>query len=236
MSSQSSKRSVINHDLLKDVQGKVLTFSEALSRLRLLKKAKFSETLDVVISIKKNARMKAKSKTMDTLKGSLNLPAGSGKTYKVVAIVATQAEADQAIAAGAFRAGGESLVKEILDQSESLNFDYCVTTPSAMSLVARAARLLSPKNLMPSLKNGTVSNDIISLVSNFKSGGTVSYRSERTGGSLHFRVGPMSFTDEQLTSNFRAIIKHILTEKESQAIQSVHIKTTMSPSLLVQVQ
>jgi large subunit ribosomal protein L1 len=235
MSTKESKRSIENRKLISTVKDQKLPFLQAVELLRTLKTTKFQETLDLVISFKRNVKSKIKSKNVEVLKGSVVLPSGSGKTYKVAAIVTTQAEAEQALAAGAFCAGGESLIKQISEQGDSLNFDYCVTTPSAMTLVARIARILSPKNLMPSLKNGTVSADIITLVKNFKSGNTISYRSERLGGSLHFRVGPMIFSDQELHDNFRAVIKHILGEKDIHSIKSVHIKTTMSPSLVVQV-
>lgn len=229
-----SKRKRNNLEVFASVKDNVLPISEALRILRSIKSAKFTEAMDMVISFKPK---KTKSKVIETIRGSVMLPQGSGKNYKIAAIVTTQAEADAAMAAGAFCAGGESLIKQIQEQNgvTPFEFQYCVTTHAGMGLVARIAKILGPRNMMPSMKNGTVSSDIATLVKNLKTGNMISYKSERSGGSIHFRVGPMSFSDTALTENFTAIVSHILSTQDLHTIRSVHVKTTMSPALMVKI-
>jgi large subunit ribosomal protein L1 len=229
-----SKRKKFNLEIAAPLKDRVVSLSEALAALRSMKSAKFVEAMDMVISFKKK---KTKSKVVDTVRGSTILPQGSGKNFKIAAIVTTQAEADLAMASGAFCAGGESLIKQIQEQNgvTPFEFEYCVTTHAGMGLVARIAKILGPRNMMPSMKNGTVSSDIGTLVKNMKTGHMISYKSERSGGSIHFRVGPMSFSDQALIDNFKAIISHITSTQDAQSIQSVHVKTTMSPVLMVKI-
>ena len=229
-----SKRTKHNLEVVAPFKDKVISFSEALTVLRSMKSTKFVEAMDMVISFK---RKKTKSKVVDSIRGSTILPQGSGKNFKIAAIVTTQAEADLAMAAGAFCAGGESLIKQIQEQNgvTPFEFEYCVTTHAGMGLVARIAKILGPRNMMPSMKNGTVSSDIATLVKNMRTGHMISYKSERSGGSIHFRVGPMSFSDEALMENFKAIMAHMASTQDINSVQSVHIKTTMSPALMVKI-
>ena len=169
------------------------------------------------------------------VRGSVVLPAGTGKTVRV-AVIAKDAKADEAKAAGADIVGAEDFVDEIA--KGVINFDVLIATPNLMGLVGKIGRLLGPKGLMPNPKTGTVTMDVAQAVKNAK-GGQVNFRVDKQG-NIHAGLGKVSFTKEQLNDNISAFIKMINKHKPAAAkgkyIKSAALSLTMSPSISLETQ
>jgi large subunit ribosomal protein L1 len=169
------------------------------------------------------------------VRGSVVLPAGTGKTVRV-AVIAKDAKADEAKAAGADIVGAEDFVDEIA--KGVINFDVLIATPNLMGLVGKIGRLLGPKGLMPNPKTGTVTMDVAQAVKNAKSG-QVNFRVDKQG-NIHAGLGKVSFTKEQLNDNISAFVKMINKHKPAAAkgryIKSAALSLTMSPSISLETQ
>src|SRR5680860_1553567 len=156
---------------------------------------KFDSTVDVSMRLGVDPR-----KADQMVRGTVNLPHGTGKTARVL-VFATGANADAAREAGAEFVGADELVDKV--NGGWLDFDAVVATPDMMGKVGRLGRVLGPRNLMPNPKTGTVTPNVAKAVSDFK-GGKVEYRTDRYG-NVHVPVGKVSFTLEALTANLRAV-------------------------------
>ena len=169
------------------------------------------------------------------VRGSVVLPAGTGKKVRV-AVVAKDAKADEAKAAGADIVGAEDFIDDIA--KGALNFDVLIATPNLMGALGKVARTLGPKGLMPSPKTGTVTMDVAQAVKNAK-GGQVNFRVDKQG-NIHAGIGKVSFSKEKLNENFqtfvRAINKHKPATAKGRYMKSAAISLTMSPSLSLDVQ
>jgi large subunit ribosomal protein L1 len=217
-------------ELLKKVDAdKVYSSSEAVAAVKELKSAKFDETVEISLKLNVDPRH-----ADQMVRGSVVLPAGTGKTVRV-AVVAKDAKADEAKAAGADIAGGSEIIDDI--QAGKMDFDVLIATPDMMGLIGKVGRVLGPKGLMPNPKTGTVTMDVATAVKNAK-GGQVNYRVDKHG-NIHAGIGKVSFSKEDIEANFKTILMSINKQKPASAkgryIKSASLSLTMSPSVNLDV-
>jgi len=166
------------------------------------------------------------------VRGTLSLPAGTGKTNRVAVFAAGDAAA-AARAAGADVVGADDLVAQV--SGGFLDFDVAIATPDLMGQVGTLGRVLGPRGLMPNPKTGTVTMDVAKAVQDFK-GGMVEYRTDKVG-NIHLRVGKASFTKEQLVENIYAVVDELFRAKPASAkgryLLSVTLSSTMGPGVKV---
>ncbi|MDQ1540878.1 MAG: large subunit ribosomal protein [Actinomycetota bacterium] len=166
------------------------------------------------------------------VRGTVNLPHGTGKTARVI-VFATGDKAAEAEAAGADVVGAEDLIERVA--GGYLDFDSAVATPDLMGKVGRLGRVLGPRGLMPNPKTGTVTNDVGKAVTDIK-GGKIEFRVDRQA-NLHFIIGKTTFSDVQLVENYAAAIDEVLRLKPSSAkgryVKKATVTTTMGPGIPV---
>ena len=209
---------------------KTYSLADAIDTVKLLKSAKFDETVEIALKLNVDPRH-----ADQMVRGSVVLPAGTGKTVRV-AVIAKDAKADEAKAAGADIVGSDELVEDI--QKGIMNFDVLIATPNLMGLVGKVGRILGPRGLMPNPKTGTVTMDVAQAVNNAKSG-QVNFRVDKQG-NIHAGLGKVSFSKEQLNDNISTLIKAVNRQKPAAAkgryIKSAALSLTMSPSVLLETQ
>ena len=198
--------------------------------LALVKKnasAKFDETVEVALRLGVDPR-----KADQMVRGTVNLPNGTGKTARVL-VFATGEKAADALAAGADEVGADELIDKIA--GGYLDFDAVVATPDMMGKVGRLGRVLGPRGLMPNPKVGTVTMDVSKAVTDIK-GGKIEFRVDRHA-NLCFVIGKASFTPDQLAENYYAALDEVLRLKPSAAkgryLKKVTFSSTMSPGVSV---
>jgi large subunit ribosomal protein L1 len=166
------------------------------------------------------------------VRGTVNLPHGTGKTARVI-VFATGDRAAEAEAAGADVVGSDDLIERI--QGGWLEFDAAIATPDQMAKVGRIARILGPRGLMPNPKTGTVTPDVTKAVQDIK-GGKINFRVDKQA-NLHIVIGKASFDTEKLVENYGAALDEILRAKPSAAkgryLKKVTVSTTMGPGIPV---
>lgn len=206
---------------------KLYSSDEALKLAKEAKNTKFDETVDLAFRLGVDPRH-----ADQMIRGALALPAGTGKTVRVVAIT-SGTKVDEATAAGADFAGGDDIITKIA--GGWLEFDRVIASPDMMSKLGKVARLLGPRGLMPNPKLGTVTTDVAGAVKEQKAG-KVEYRTEKTG-IVHVPIGKSSFTVEQLKQNYNAIVSAIVKAKPASAkgtyIKSLTLSTTMGPGIKI---
>jgi large subunit ribosomal protein L1 len=206
---------------------KLYTSDEALKLAKEIKNTKFDETVDLAFRLGVDPRH-----ADQMIRGALALPAGTGKTVRVVAIT-SGTKVDEATAAGADFAGGDDIITKIA--GGWLDFDRVIASPDMMSKLGKVARLLGPRGLMPNPKLGTVTTDVAGAVKEQKAG-KVEYRTEKTG-IVHVPIGKSSFTVEQLKQNYNAIVTAIVKAKPASAkgtyMKSLTLGTTMGPGIKI---
>jgi large subunit ribosomal protein L1 len=201
---------------------------EAVALIKKTATAKFDETVEL------NIRTSCDGRHADQqIRGAVVLPAGTGKKVRVL-VFAKGTKVDEAQAAGADYVGGEELIPKI--QKEGwLDFDVVVATPDMMSVVGRLGKVLGPKGLMPNPKAGTVTMDVTKAINDIKAG-KVEYRLDKAN-IIHVAIGKASFTEEQLLSNYNALMNAIERAKPStvkgQYLKSISIATTMGPGVKI---
>ncbi|PIE21789.1 MAG: 50S ribosomal protein L1 [Arachnia propionica] len=200
---------------------------EALRLVKSMASAKFDEAIDVAMRLGVDPR-----KADQMVRGTVNLPNGTGKVVRVLVIAAGD-KADAAREAGADEVGADELVEKI--QGGYLDFDAIVATPDMMGKVGRLGRVLGPRGLMPNPKTGTVTMDVAKAVADIK-GGKIEFRVDRHS-NLQFIIGKASFTEEQLVENYYAVLDEVLRLKPSSSkgryIRKIAVSATMSPSVLI---
>ena len=205
----------------------LLTINEALDKVKALATAKFDETVELAIRLGIDPR-----KAEQIVRGTLSLPAGTGKTNRVAVFAAGEA-AQAARDAGADEVGAEDLVAKVA--GGFLDFDVAIATPDLMGQVGGLGRVLGPRGLMPNPKTGTVTMDVAKAVSEFK-GGRVEYRSDKIG-NVQLRVGKVSFSLEDLARNVQAVVDEIVRVKPASAkgryLMSVTVSSTMGPGVKI---
>jgi large subunit ribosomal protein L1 len=216
----------------KALQGKIdpnknYTAAEALKLAKETATAKFDESIDVAVNLGIDAR-----KSDQLVRGSVVLPAGTGKTVRV-AVFAQGEKAEAARAAGADIVGFEDLAAQI--KAGNLNFDVVIATPDAMRVVGQLGQILGPRGLMPNPKVGTVTMDVVTGVKNAKAG-QVQYRTDK-GGIVHSTIGRASFSVEKLQENLKALIDALVKAKPSsskgQYLKKVALSSTMGVGIRV---
>jgi len=216
----------------KAVQGKLdrakfYAVGEALALTKELATAKFDESIDVAVSLGIDAR-----KSDQLVRGSVVLPAGTGKTVRV-AVFAQGEKAEAAKAAGADIVGFDDLAADI--KAGNINFDVVIATPDAMRVVGQLGQILGPRGLMPNPKVGTVTMDVATGVKNAKAG-QVQYRTDK-GGIVHSTIGRASFDVEKLEQNLKALVEALIKAKpassKGQYLKKVAVSSTMGPGVRV---
>jgi large subunit ribosomal protein L1 len=201
--------------------------AEAVALARKTSPATFDPTVEVALRLGVDPR-----KADQMVRGTVNLPNGTGKTARVL-VFATGDRAEEARAAGADYVGSDDLIERI--QGGWLDFDAVVATPDLMGKVGRLGRILGPRGLMPNPKTGTVTQDVGRAVTDIK-GGKIEFRVDRNG-NLHFIIGKASFPDRALVENYAAAVDEVLRLKPSAAkgryLKKAAITTTMGPSIPV---
>jgi large subunit ribosomal protein L1 len=190
-------------------------------------KTKFDSTVDVAMRLGVDPR-----KADQMVRGTVNLPHGTGKTARVL-VFAVGDKAEEARAAGADVVGGDELIERV--SGGWLDFDAVVATPDMMGKVGRLGRVLGPRGLMPNPKTGTVTPDVAKAVSDIK-GGKIEFRVDRHA-NLHFIIGKASFSPKQLAENYAAALDEVLRLKPSSSkgryLKKVTFSTTMGPGVPV---
>ena len=181
--------------------------TEALAIAKSAASAKFDENVDIAFRLGVDPR-----KADQMVRGTVALPEGTGKDIRVAVFAAGDA-AEQARAAGADLVGADDLYALI--EGGKMDFDVAIATPDMMPLVGRLGRVLGPRGLMPNPKTGTVTNDVGRAVTEFK-GGKVEYRTDRYG-NVHVQLGKVSFNEQQLENNFRAVLDEVQRAKPASA-------------------
>jgi large subunit ribosomal protein L1 len=206
---------------------KLYSPAQAIQLAKSTSKTKFDPTVEVALRLGVDPR-----KADQMVRGTVNLPHGTGKTARVL-VFATGDRAEEARAAGADFVGSDDLVERI--QGGWLDFDAVVATPDLMGKVGRLGRVLGPRGLMPNPKTGTVTPDVGKAVSEIK-GGKIEFRVDRHG-NLHFIIGKASFDDKSLVENYAAALEEIVRLKPAAAkgryLRKITFTTTMGPGILV---
>ncbi|NNC23663.1 50S ribosomal protein L1 [Salinisphaera sp. USBA-960] len=218
-----SKRKAAARDQIDPV--KDYPVDEALTTLKKLANARFTESVEVAVRLGVNAR-----KSDQNVRGSTVLPHGTGKSVRV-AVFTQGANADTARAAGADIVGLEDLAEQV--QDGQMDFDMVVATPDAMPVVGKLGQILGPRGLMPNPKTGTVTTDVETAVANAKAG-QVQYRIDKAG-IIHCAIGNVDFGNEALAENLAALIADLRRAKPSTAkgvyLKKISLSTTMGPGL-----
>ena len=216
----------------KAVEGKVdrsknYAVAEALSLAKELATAKFDESIDVAVSLGIDPR-----KSDQLVRGSVVLPAGTGKTVRV-AVFAQGDKAEAAKAAGADIVGFDDLAADV--KAGNMNFDVVIATPDAMRVVGQLGQILGPRGLMPNPKVGTVTMDVVTAVANAKAG-QVQYRTDK-GGIVHSTIGRASFAPEKLQENLKALVDALVKAKpassKGQYLRKIAVSSTMGAGIRV---
>jgi large subunit ribosomal protein L1 len=206
---------------------RLYTPAEAVNLAKETAKTKFDPTVEVALRLGVDPR-----KADQMVRGTVNLPNGTGKTARVL-VFATGNRAEEARAAGADYVGSDDLIERI--QGGFLDFDAVVATPDLMGKVGRLGRVLGPRGLMPNPKTGTVTPDVAKAVTEIK-GGKIEFRVDRHG-NLHFVIGKASFPATALVQNYAAALDEVLRLKPSAAkgryVRKVAMTTSMGPSIPV---
>ncbi|MER7106428.1 MULTISPECIES: 50S ribosomal protein L1 [Streptomyces] len=188
---------------------------------------KFDGTVEVAFRLGVDPR-----KADQMVRGTVNLPHGTGKTARVL-VFATGDRAAAAEAAGADIVGSDELIDEISKGNRLNEFDAVVATPDLMGKVGRLGRVLGPRGLMPNPKTGTVTMDVAKAVNEIK-GGKIEFRVDKHS-NLHFIIGKVSFDETKLVENYAAALEEILRLKPSAAkgryIKKATLSTTMGPGI-----
>jgi large subunit ribosomal protein L1 len=211
----------------KVVSQKLYPLQEALALAKETATAKFDESIDIAVNLGVDAR-----KSDQVVRGSVVLPAGTGKTVRV-AVFAQGDKAEAAKAAGADVVGFDDLAADV--KAGKLDFDIVIATPDAMRIVGQLGQILGPRGLMPNPKVGTVTMDVTTAVNNAKAG-QVQYRTDKAG-IVHATLGRASFSVEQLETNFKALIDALSKAKpassKGQYLKKIAVSATMGPGVRV---
>ena len=200
---------------------KVHPLPEALSLVKSCATAKFDESIDVAVQLGIDAK-----KSDQVVRGSVVLPAGTGKTVRV-AVFTQGAKADEARAAGADIVGLEDLAEQV--KAGNINFDIVIASPDAMRVVGSLGQILGPRGLMPNPKVGTVTADVVTAVKNARAG-QVQYRTDKAG-IVHATIGRASFEVDRLETNLKALVEALNRAKPASAkgvyLRKVAVSSTM---------
>jgi large subunit ribosomal protein L1 len=208
-------------------RNKLYPLAEALGVVKANATAKFDESIDVAVNLGVDAK-----KSDQVVRGSVVLPAGTGKSVRV-AVFAQGAKAEEAKAAGADVVGFDDLAADV--KAGNMNFDIVIATPDAMRVVGQLGQILGPRGLMPNPKVGTVTMDVTTAVKNAKAG-QVQYRTDKAG-IIHCTIGRASFPAEALQQNLAALIEALQKAKpassKGQYLRKISLTSTMGAGVRV---
>ncbi|MBA3810213.1 MAG: 50S ribosomal protein L1 [Caulobacteraceae bacterium] len=208
-------------------RGVVHVLAEAVKLVKANATAKFDESVEIAVNLGVDPRHADQQ-----VRGVVSLPSGTGRDVRV-AVIAKDAKAEEARAAGAEVVGAEDLVERI--QGGFMEFDRVIATPDMMALVGRLGKILGPRGLMPNPRVGTVTPNVGQAVKDAK-GGSIEFRAEKEG-IVHAGVGKASFTDKALTANIKALVDALTRAKPSGAkgtyIRRISLSSTMGPGFKV---
>jgi len=208
-------------------RSKAYPIKDALTLVKECATAKFDESIDVAVNLGVDAK-----KSDQTVRGSVVLPAGTGKTVRV-AVFAQGEKAEAAKAAGADIVGFEDLAATV--KAGTIEFDICIATPDAMRVVGALGQILGPRGLMPNPKVGTVTMDVVTAVKNAKAG-QVQYRTDK-GGIVQCTIGRASFPVESLQQNLVALLDALQKAKpatsKGQFLKKISLTSTMGAGVRV---
>ncbi len=209
--------------------GKYYTPTEAVTVARETGSKNFDATVEVALKLGVDPR-----KADQMVRGTVNLPHGTGKTARVI-VFATGPAAEAAIAAGADEVGGAELIEKVAGGYTA--FDSAVSTPELMGQVGRLGKVLGPRGLMPNPKTGTVTPDVAKAVTDIK-GGKIEFRVDKHA-NVHFIIGKTAFSEDQLNENLRAALDEVLRLKPSSSkgryVQKGSVSTTFGPGIPLDV-
>jgi large subunit ribosomal protein L1 len=197
----------------KSDRNKMYLLADALETIKETATAKFDESIDVAVNLGIDAR-----KSDQTVRGSVVLPAGTGKTVRV-AVFAQGDKAKEALEAGADIVGFEDLAAQI--KGGNINFDIVIASPDAMRIVGQLGQILGPRSLMPNPKVGTVTPDVATAVKNAKAG-QVQFRADKAG-IVHCTIGRASFSVESLKQNLLALLE-ALNKSKPAATKGIYLR------------
>jgi large subunit ribosomal protein L1 len=194
------------------------------------KKRKFNESVDIAVTLGIDPKQ-----SNQMVKGSVILPNGSGKKYKILVLTSDKEAQKKILEVGATYSGDDEMVEKIISGFD--DFDICITTPEYMPKVSKAARKLGPRGLMPNAKNGTVTDDLEKAVTDSLKG-KVNFKNDKYG-IVHSLVGKVDFSKESLFENINTILKSISDLKpetsKGKFIKRLFINSTMGKSFEVDV-
>jgi large subunit ribosomal protein L1 len=206
---------------------KSYSLKEASSLVKEVNTTKFDSSVDLHIRLGVDPK-----KADQAIRGTVNLPHGTGKTKKVLVLCPPDKEAD-ARAAGADYVGLDEFVQKI--EGGWVDVDVIIATPSVMPKIGKLGKILGPRNLMPNPKTGTVTNDVAAAVNEVK-GGKIAFKVDKAG-IIHASIGRVSFSPEKITENSNELINAIVKAKPSSSkgtyLKSIFMATTMSPAIAV---
>jgi len=204
---------------------KIYTLKEAIAALKKMPRVKFDESVEMHFNL--NIDIK---KTDQLARGSINLPHGTGKTIKILVICKGEQE-KSAKEAGADFVGGSDMIDKI--SGGWFDFDKIICTPDMMRDLAKVGKVLGPKGLMPSPKNGTVTTNIVGAIKEAKAG-KIDFKTDKQGG-VHVPVGKISFKEEQIFDNASRVLEAVEASRPHSVkgvfIKSAYICSTMSPGM-----
>ena len=208
-------------------KNKVYSLKEASSLVKEVNTTKFDASVDLHIRLGVDPK-----KADQAIRGTVNLPHGTGKTKRVLVLCTPDKEAD-ARAAGADFVGLDEFVQKI--EGGWVDIDVIIATPSVMPKIGKLGKILGPRNLMPNPKTGTVTNDVAAAVNEVK-GGKIAFKVDKAG-IIHASIGRVSFSPEKITENSNELINAIVKAKPSSSkgtyLKSVFMASSMSPGIAI---
>jgi len=221
------KRSKRYKKEIQELNKEAIGLAEAVEKVKGFTSTKFDQSIECAVHLGIDPRQ-----ADQLVRGSISLPHGIGKQKRVIAFC-EESDIEAAKSAGAIEAGVDELIKKI--EGGWMDFDVAVASAKVMNRVGKLGRILGPQGKMPSPKNGTVTSDVITAVSEFAAG-KIEFRND-AGGNVHVVVGKQSFDEEKLIENIEAFVGYIKKMRPATAkgtyIKKIAICATMSPSVLV---
>jgi large subunit ribosomal protein L1 len=206
---------------------KVYSLREASSLVKEVNTTKFDASIDLHVRLGVDPK-----KADQAIRGTVNLPHGTGKTKKVL-VLCTPDKEGEAKSAGADYVGLDEFIQKI--EGGWVDIDVIVATPSVMPKIGKLGKILGPRNLMPNPKTGTVTNDVAAAINEVK-GGKIAFKIDKAG-IIHASIGRVSFTSEKIVENSQELINAILKAKPASAkgtyVKSVFMASSMSPGISI---
>ena len=206
-------------------KNKFYTLKEASALVKEVNITKFDASVDLHVRLGVDPK-----KADQSIRGTVSLPHGTGKTKRVLVLCNPDKEAD-ARAAGADYVGLDEFIQKI--EGGWVDVDVIIATPSVMPKIGKLGKVLGPRNLMPNPKTGTVTNDVAAAVNEVK-GGKIAFKVDKAG-IIHASIGRVSFSPEKLTENSQELIGAIIKAKPATAkgtyVKSVFMASSMSPGI-----